>query len=259
MIGEIKYECTVLNGTGKKGKLKCDPDGYYDVILGGFDVRNTRGDLWPMSSARPHLEASSGLMKRINQGFLYGEWGHPNKQPGMSHTDFINRVLNVHEGNVSHHVKSITVDESGLFAGDGGKPAVVIFGRVKPFGPHAQLLADSLENNAQNTSFSIRTLTRDTKDLMGRATKNILTVVTWDAVLSPGIDFSTKFANPSLETDSVRFTESDLRDAYKDFKGTPGSFENGFLGDRYKEVMRNMGNQAPDQKTGLILPPSARW
>lgn len=258
-LGTVRYECNVLNGTGKKGNLKCDADGYYDVILGGFDVRNTRGDLWGFQSARPFFEQSSGFMKRINGGMLYGEWGHPSKLPGQTDRDFINRVLNVQESNVSHHIKSVQVDENSSFQGENGKPAVVIYGRVKPFGPHAQCVADSLENNAQNTSFSVRTLTRDVRDALGRATKTVISMVTWDAVLVPGIAFSNKFAHPSLESDSMEFDGTEVVAAYDQFKQTPGSMESGFLGEQFQTVIRELHRTAPDSKTGLILPASAYW
>lgn len=258
-LGTVRYECNVLNGIGKKGNLKCDADGYYDVILGGFDVRNTRGDLWGYQSARPFFESSSGFMKRINGGMLYGEWGHPMIQPGQTNQDYINRVLNVAEGNVSHHIKSVEVDENSGFPGENGRPAIVIYGRIKPFGPQANCVADSLENNAQNTSFSIRTLTRDVADMLGRKTKTIVTIVTWDAVLVPGIAFSNKYAHPSLETDTMSFEGSEIIAAYDQFKQTPGSMESGFLGEQFRDVVRELHRTAPDQKTGLILPASAYW
>ena len=31
-------QCTALNGSNKVGKLKPDDQGYYPVVLGGFDI-----------------------------------------------------------------------------------------------------------------------------------------------------------------------------------------------------------------------------
>ena len=199
----VRFECTKLNGTGKTGKLKCDPDGYYDVILGGFNVRNTRKDLWPWDTSAQFFEPGSVLRKRVNAGQLYGEWGHPMKQPGQTQEEFLQRVLNVYEDNVSHHVKEYSYEENLNFEGADGKPAVIFYGRVKPYGPRADMVAQALENPSMNSAFSIRTLTRDQKDYMGRAIKRIVAMITWDGVLSPGIEFATKYNSPSLESDVI--------------------------------------------------------
>lgn len=259
-INIVKYEGTVLNGTGKAGKLRCDPDGYYDVILGGFNVRNTREALWPWDTSAQFFQPGSTLHKRVNAMQLYGEWGHPDKQPGQSEKEFLTRVLNVKEDNVSHHIKEYTIEESYKFPGENGGPAVIIYGRVKPFGPRGEILAESLESETQNTAFSIRTLTRDQFDRMQRPIKRIVAMVTWDAVLSPGIAFATKANSPSLESDIVELCSADdVIKYYNEIKRSSVSFESGFIEEQFKSLISELRTTHVDKRTGLILPASALW
>ena len=91
------YQCTALMGTNKKGSLKCDADGYYNVVLGALDYYNSSGAFYAYEPAKKLFDQSSTLQRRITKGVLRGECGHPKFQPGQSKKDFMMRVLSIEE------------------------------------------------------------------------------------------------------------------------------------------------------------------
>lgn len=195
----LSYQPTVLQGTTKVGKIKCAPDGYYDVILGGFDTYNSSNAFYTWSSAKAHFDQSSHFLRRIQNGALYGEYGHPVPVPGMSRQDWLVRVLTIDQDRKSHHIRDLTIDDT-LFKNKDGAPMVTICGRVKPAGPRAQALGDSLDNEHENTAFSIRSITDDFVDpRTGMTIKNMRQIVTYDYVDEPGIKEATKYNHPALE------------------------------------------------------------
>jgi ribosome-interacting GTPase 1 len=85
-----------------------------------------------------------------------------------------------------------------------------IFGKVKPAGPHANVLKEDLDNKKANVCFSIRCLTSvEVKN--GVTIKKIEEIITWDRVIEPGINVANKWDTPSLEdlTDA-RFTKNQV-------------------------------------------------
>ena len=106
------YQCTALMGTNKKGSLKCDADGYYNVVLGALDYYNSSGAFYAYEPAKKLFDQSSTLQRRITKGVLRGECGHPKFQPGQSKKDFMMRVLSIEEQSVSHHISEVTIDET---------------------------------------------------------------------------------------------------------------------------------------------------
>lgn len=211
------YQPTILQGTTKKGKLKCDPDGYYDVILGGFNTYNSAGAFYTWASAKGHFDKSSNFQRRIQSSALYGEYGHPSMQPGMSKHDWLVRVMTINPDSKSHHIRELIVDDT-VFKNKNGQPMVTIFGRIKPAGPRAQALGDSLDNEHENTAFSIRSITDDYFDPYSKTTiKNMREIITYDYVDEPGIAQATKYNHPALEnrgiTDPFEFNKLDIHRA----------------------------------------------
>lgn len=199
----LTYQPTVLQGTTKVGKIKCDPDGYYDVILGGFDTYNSANAFYTWSSAKAHFDKSSHFLRRIANGALYGEYGHPVPVPGMSRQDWLVRVMTIDQDRKSHHIRELTIDDT-LFKNKDGAPMITICGRVKPAGPRAQALGDSLDNEFENTAFSIRSITDDFVDpRTGLTIKNMREIITYDYVDEPGIKQATKYNHPALENHAL--------------------------------------------------------
>ena len=197
-LNSVRFTCTSLEGTGKRGILKPDDNGYYDVVLGALNVFNSAGQYYVYEQARELFEDSSQFMRRVKRGVLKGEMGHPKPLPGMTEDQFMQRVLSIYEDNVSHHIKEVTLNFDDVKDGD-GKPVIAIMGKVKGSGPHGAALDRSLANPDENVCFSIRAFTDDFRD-RGLTKRVLKTIVTWDAVTEPGISVAEKYKAPSLES-----------------------------------------------------------
>lgn len=223
----IRYGCTALAGSNKVGKLPIDEDGYYTVIVGALDVHNHSGAFYHLESAKKLFESSSSFMRRIKDGALKAEWGHPKKQPGMSNRDFVSRVLRVDEDQICATFKEIWLDYDTV-QDDAGKNVVVIMAKVKPAGPMGKYLQEMLDDPNQNVCFSIRSLTDDV--VVGMTIhKHINIIVTFDAVIEPGITWAKKWHAPSLESfdEDILLTESMLVKVSADERTSGVSMESG--------------------------------
>lgn len=195
------YTCTALAGINKAGILKPDEDGYYDLVLGALDFHNASGAFYPLAPAKKQFEESSSLMRRVKKGVLVGECGHPRKLPGMSMHDFIARILDIDEKNISHHIREVRLEYNKV-KDDAGRSVVAIMGKVRPTGPQGEALRDALNNKHHNVAFSIRSLTDDVITQTSH-TKNIRSIVTWDWVTEGGISVAQKYHAPALESFSI--------------------------------------------------------
>lgn len=193
----VQYGCTALMGTNKVGKLKKDENGYYEVVLGALDTQNSVGATYPSAKARALFEDSGILMRRIKDGNLRGEMGHPKRQVGQSVQDYMMRCLTIEETLVAFHIKSIRLDDR-LLKGPDGKYVVAIIGKILPSGPYGAVLAAQLDNPDENVCFSIRALTND-EFVRGQLHKHLRQIVTWDCVNEPGLWTAKKWHAPTLE------------------------------------------------------------
>ena len=189
----IEYEATKLSND-KKGVLPRDSDGYYTVPVGALNVSNSRGDFYPLLGAKHLFDTSSALQRRISSRCLMGECGHPVREPGMSDSMFMARVIDVRETNQSHHIKKIWLDDNGDKSG-----LVLIMAQLIPQGPKGPALQQALENNCSNTCFSIRSFTANSF-VRGKTIRTLSEIITWDWVTEPGIAVATKFNSPTLES-----------------------------------------------------------
>lgn len=216
-MGNVTYTCQALMGTNKAGNLKPDADGYYELVLGALDFFNSAGAFYDMESAKDRFKASSSLMRRIANGALRGEYGHPKKLPGQTERDFMKRICEIHEDKVSHHIREVRIDYTSI-KNEKGQPIIAIIGKVKPCGPYGQSLKESLENGKENVCFSIRSITDDVIE-GGKWFKHLKIIITWDYVNEPGISVATKWKAPGLESlQETRFTANVLREFETDYK-----------------------------------------
>jgi hypothetical protein len=198
ILNSIRFACTSLAGVNKAGTLKKDADGYYEVVVGALNFFNTAGELYVYEQAKHLFTSSSQLMRRVGRGALRGEYGHPKMVPGMSQDQFANRIMSIYEENVCCHFREVTLDFDRIKDAN-GKPVIAIIAWVKPSGPNAKALQDSLDNPSENVCFSIRAFTDDYRD-RGIKKRVLKTIVTWDYVNEPGISVAEKFKSPSLES-----------------------------------------------------------
>jgi len=200
-MSNVKFTATKLNGTGKRGILKPDADGYYEMPIGGLNTFNSAGQYYVLDGAKQLFEESSVFMRRIKNGCLKGEVGHPKKLPGMSMDDFVNRILTIDEKNVCCHFKEVWLDESfGKNNQEYKNPDLVaIMAKIKPSGPKGDFLQKSFDNPDENVCFSIRAFTRDYYQ-RGQTYRVLTQIISFDSVIEPGISNATKWHSPSLES-----------------------------------------------------------
>ncbi len=192
----VKFTSRIVGIDAAKENLVPDSTGYYNLTLGALNASSTSGAYYPLGPAKKLFEKSSILQRRICNGYLKGEAGHPKKLIGMSPYDYLGRVIRIEETNVSHHIKEVSLEElpNGI---------VAIKGLVRPSGPRGNSFKDSLENPDENTALSIRSLTKNYYDKSGSLVKELLTVVTWDLVTEPGIEIANKWSDLGLEDEFV--------------------------------------------------------
>lgn len=196
----VKFGATKLPAN-KAGILKPDETGAYVMPIGGLNAFNSVGQYYTLKGAEKLFQDSSILMRRVSNGNLKGEVGHPKRQPGMSLDDYVTRILTIDETNVCCHFTEIWLDT------DYGKnhpefknnDLVAIMGKIRPSGPKGDFLRQAFENQGENVCFSIRSMTRDYYQ-KGTTFREIQNVLTFDFVTEPGISFATKFNSPALES-----------------------------------------------------------
>ena len=159
-MSKIRFTCTRLANTGKKGIITPNADGYYDLVIGGLNMYNSAGMKY--TAVKDVLDLfqnkSSSFRRKIERGALRGEVGHPKFLPGMSKDQFIDRIMTIDEKNVCCHFSEIYLDFDS-FKNEDGSPIITIKGLVKPSGAQGAFLKEQLENPKENVCFSIRSFT----------------------------------------------------------------------------------------------------
>ena len=154
-------------------------------------------------------DENSALAGKLRESNLVGEANHPSIGPGMSKSDYVDRVFRIELNNVSHHIKNVHTKQTDIPSGLPGKGNVIaIMGWVKPIGKIGETLRDALENPDQNVCFSVRSFTNDER-VGGVTYKKFVTIITWDWVVSPGIAIANKYNTLGME--SLFSTEIDLQ------------------------------------------------
>lgn len=209
MIDTVRFSCTALAGTGKKGILPRDADGYYTMPVGALNTFNSAGDYYPYEEAKELFTSSAPLMRRIKSGCLKGEYGHPTPLPNQSMESFARRVMQVDEQKTCVHFSDLWLDFDSI-KDDMGKPVIAVMARLTPSGPFGPALQKSLDNPKEDVCFSIRSFTEDTR-VNGVRHRNLREVVTYDAVTEPGINMARKYRAPALENfNEMTFTKADI-------------------------------------------------
>lgn len=248
----LTYQSTVLSGTGKSGKLKADPDGYYDMIGGGFNTHNSYKAFYDWPSAKRVLEGSSHFQRRISTSTLYAEDGHPVFVPGMTKQQWATRIYTLDHDRRCLHIKEFHIDDT-TFKNDDGTPIITVMLRVKPSGARADVAAQSIENEHENPALSIRSITNDYVDpRTNTIVKMMKEIITYDLVIEPGIKHATKYNAPSLEELGIGsdFNRKDILEAIEYVKSIPGSFEDS------DSIVCGLNNLLISQESdaGLYLP-----
>lgn len=194
----ITYGCTALVGTNKVGELVRRPDGYYEMVLGALAAFNSAGAYYELEQSRKIFEGNSDLMRRIGNGCLRGEAGHPRYQEGMSEASWFSRVSDLYEPNLCIQFNQVSLSYDTM-SDHQGRKLVAVMGLVRPSGMNERFLERQLENPKENVCLSVRSFTSD-RLVRGVTHKAITKIVTWDVVNEPGISVANKYSVPSLES-----------------------------------------------------------
>ena len=189
----VRIGSTMLAGTNKQGVLQPDAQGYYPCPVGAYNAYNSGGFLYDEKSGLAMFNPESQLMRQVKKGVLYGEWKHPDRQPGMSDQAYMSRIRRVDPDRWSHHIRDYELIPS---KDEHGRPITLVLAWVRPFGPYGKFVEESLKNPAQTTYFSVRSITVD--DMVSQI-KYTREVVTHDFVGEGGIYVANKYMSPSLE------------------------------------------------------------
>lgn len=246
---QMSYECTALLGLNKAGTIKELDGGYFEAVLGAFDFYNSAGAYYPFQKAKELFEDSGALMRRIATGNCRGECGHPRKTPDMSMREFITRVCDIYEPNISHHIRRVRIDTTSV-KGPDGRPCIAVIGEVKPAGPMGPALLAAFQNKHEDVCFSVRSLTKDS--YVGNTLhKDMVQLITWDWVNEPGISVARKWNSPSLE--SVTISPTQLQQARREAVRANSGMESSSV--RMIDEMITASGWAAKKD----LPPSSRW
>jgi len=203
-----------VKSTADNRKPEKDDKGYSLVTLGALNIVNSAGEYYTAKDVKDMFtNDNSTLMRRIKNGALRGEVGHPKFVPGMSKTQFFNRNIKIDEENVCVHIRDLILEETDRpseLPGEGN--IILVKGWIIPSGPKGAFLEKALDNPEENVAFSVRCFTKNTfKD--GVVYKKIVQLITYDYVNEPGISDATKFKTLGIESmDSVIMDLDDISD-----------------------------------------------
>ena len=203
----LLFTSTRLRVQGKQGILKPDSEGYFEMPIGAFNCLNSANEFYTKENIEQIFHSSSEMMRKVQNGKLFGEWGHPEMASGESPRDFMARACRINDKDTCVFFKDIWIDKATPDMQRYGVPsdALVTMARLKPMGNKWEALQRSLEDPNVNTTFSGRFLTRD-RIYRGRTYVIVEQAVTWDAVTEQGIPAAEKYLAPRLERHTTQIT-----------------------------------------------------
>lgn len=206
----MKFVATKLASLASDGIVKPDSDGYFRLLIGALNVENSLGHVYVASQQAIALfDKSSLFQRRIKNGNLRGEWGHPKRQPGMKDEELIDRMFIVDEANTAVHYRAIELDMNfGKNNPFYNNPSMVgIMAELKPSGYKEQEARNMLMNKFENVCFSLRGFTDDVPNGY-RIMRSIRQIMTFDMVCEPGVTSSTKWDSSAIKGQSNLAMES---------------------------------------------------
>lgn len=191
-----QYACISYPGVNQTRGMKPNADGYWDVIVGGFDLTNPAGEYFPMvDSVKRIFEDPKSLINiRLAQANLYSEYGHPSIL-GLSHSDILRRLAHIDEKNRCNFIRSITLKSA---KDDRGTEFIAVWANIIPAGPYAEPLLKSMMNPDENVAWSVRSFSRP-GFYKGRAATILTDIVNYDNVTSPGVKQACQFKSATMQ------------------------------------------------------------
>lgn len=207
-MDRLYFTSTRLKVQGKQGILIPDGDGYYEMPIGAFNCMNNCGEMYTSENIDNLFNESSDFMRKLRSGKLFGEWGHPEKHPSESVSEFMSRACNISDKHTCAFFKDIWIDKNvtpDMQKYGVPKDAWVAMAKVKPHGLAWESLDRSLKDPNVNTTFSGRFMTRD-RMYRGQCYIVVEKIITYDAVTEQGIPAAEKYLAPRLESRNTQIT-----------------------------------------------------
>lgn len=222
-MSEISLGNIILANSGKKGILRPDADGIYDLNAGGFNIPNHAGITYPANEyIRAQLEENSDLNRRVKMGYCKMEVEHPEpfvyiiengvryKAPMTDVIQWINRLRSYDPDRICGLINKVIWKCEN--PNDLSKPIYNII-RCEPFGPRGPEFKESLANPRHNTAVSIRTQISPFRP--GETQKNVEYWTGYDWVSEPGMVHANKHMSAGLESFMSDFGMSDNMKKFK--------------------------------------------
>lgn len=191
------FEVTALKGVNRVGDIKRLDNNYLQVILGALEFDNSVGAVYDKQRVERILAANSIFQRRINAGYLRGEWGHPKEYDYPNMRAFIQRIHSIDERNWAFHIRKVWIVDN--YRLPNGRVICAIMGEICPTGKNNEAFERILANPDENLAFSIRSMATD-RVVGGQIRKYIDNIITWDLVNEPGLSCANKFYSPSCES-----------------------------------------------------------
>lgn len=201
-MSKVFFSATKLPMLNKKGEIKPDADGYYELVVGGLNTFNNSGAwYYTIEGCRELFGPGSLINRRIANGCLRAEVNHPRQKPGEKDDAFMARMLDIDRDNVCAHFKEIWLDENfgknnPVYKNPG---LIAIMAKVKPSEPKGHILRESMENPHENVCFSIRAMA-DEAYQYGKRIRVLREVVSIDFINEGGILVASKWDSPACES-----------------------------------------------------------
>lgn len=209
-----QYACISYPGVNQTKGMKANADGYWDVVVGGFDLTNPAGEYFPMTDAVKRIfeDDFSLIRKRLLNNQLYSEYGHP-KLAGLNNQQILQRIAHIEETMRCNFIRSITLKAA---KDDQGTDFIAVWANITPAGPYAEPLLKSMTNPDENVAWSVRSFSKP-GFYKGRAATILTDVVNYDNVTSPGVAQATQFKTATMQSlqylkdTKVLLTDEDFR------------------------------------------------
>ena len=195
-MANIKLQSKKDKKNFKKTVIK-DENGYYKVTLGAFNTFNKSGVYYRVKDINKILGENSLVGKRIHNGILISELGHPDVE-NVTQKELIKKTITLNPNNKVAHIKAIEIENTGKIEPGFKDPIYIIYGWIKPEGPKKQILEEALENPDENIFSSVRSIV-ETFRLRGILIKDVLIVSTWDYVYDGGYAIANQWYAAGLE------------------------------------------------------------
>lgn len=208
---------SAIKAYSPKNTLTRTEDGYYKVVVGALNTFSRENIFYIKDTLEEQLnDKSSILVRRISNGQLFGERGHPTIPVNRSEEEQLKTMVTIHQDNISHHIKDIELKTTETPAPIPNKGNVIkVVATLAPAGVHAEEIRNSLDNPNINTAFSLRAL-HQMEYVNGIAMKKIFMFITWDWVIEPNMSPANKWESLTLDNlDISSITTTKLEDFIK--------------------------------------------